>query len=92
MKFMFYQLNYYIFFLSTIYLSLYSLFLSMLFNKAEWLICNSLAAERMELYSFVILVSMSLIVIVWDVVNNWLALAKGDKVAPILLFFKLDKA
>jgi len=37
----------------------------------------------MELYSFVILVSTSLIIIVWDVANNWLALAKGDKVAPI---------
>ena len=37
---------------------------------------------------------MSLIVIVWDVANNWLALAKGDKVGPILVlpFFKLDKA
>ena len=35
---------------------------------------------------------MSLIVIAWDVVNNWLALTKGDKVAPICTFFKLDKA
>lgn len=35
---------------------------------------------------------MSLIVIVWDVANHWLALAKGDKVAPIFAFFKLDKA
>lgn len=53
----------------------------------------------MELYSFVILVSMSLTVIIWDVANNWLALAnnglalaKGDKVAPGFTFFNLDKA
>ena len=41
----------------------------------------------MELYSFVILVSMSLIVIVWDVANSWLALDKGDKVTPLFAFF-----
>ena len=61
-------------------------------NKVEWLTCNSLAAERIEQYSFVIFVSISLTVILWDVANNWLALAKGGKVAPNFAFFKLDKA
>ena len=48
--------------LNSIFMFIYFVFVYVV-NKVEWLTCNSLAAERIEQYSFVIFVSISLTVI-----------------------------